>query len=106
MSLTTISAIGLYGAFALYSIATVFFVITIKDKRKQKDAVSTIAISTTIVGFLLHVVYFITRWIVSGHAPLSNMFEFMTFLGLSLVLGFIILYFIYQIGRASCRELV
>src|SRR5690625_3012716 len=98
MSLTTISAIGLYGAFALYSIATVFFGITIKDKRKQKDAVSTIAISTTIVGFLLHVVYFITRWIVSGHAPLSNMFEFMTFLGLSLVLGFIILYFIYRLN--------
>src|SRR5699024_6743021 len=52
----------------------------------------------TIIGFLSQLVYFITRWIVSGHAPVSNMFEFVTFLGMSLVLAFIVLYFIYQLG--------
>src|SRR5699024_12517736 len=41
---------------------------------------------------------FITRWIAAGHAPVSNMFEFVTFLGMSLVLDFIIIYFIYGLG--------
>lgn len=34
----------------------------------------------------------------SGHAPLGNMFEFVTFLGMAMVLGFIIIYFMYRIG--------
>src|SRR5690625_3881358 len=97
MSLTTISTISLYSAFALYSIATIFFGVSIRDKKKEKDILGTIAISITIIGFIMQVIYFITRWIVSGHAPLSNLFEFMTFLGLSLVLAFIILYFIYRL---------
>src|SRR5690625_900102 len=97
MSLTSISTISLYSAFALYSIATIFFGISIRDKKAEKDILGTIAISITIIGFVMQVIYFITRWIVSGHAPLSNLFEFMTFLGLSLVLAFIIIYFIYRL---------
>jgi len=97
MSLTTVSIISLYSAFALYSIATIFFGISIRDKKSQKDTMGTIAISITIIGFIMQVTYFITRWIVSGHAPLSNLFEFMTFLGLSLVMAFIIIYFIYRL---------
>ena len=31
--------------------------------------------------FLLILGYFITRWIASGHAPVSNMFEFVRHLG-------------------------
>src|SRR5699024_10509722 len=58
----------------------------------------TIAITLTILGLLAQIVYFITRWIVGGHAPLSNMFEFMTFLGMSIVLAFIIIYFIYRLN--------
>src|SRR5699024_2711495 len=42
-------------------------------------------------------VYVVTRWIASGHAPVSNMFEFVTFFGMCLVIAFVILYFIYRI---------
>src|SRR5699024_139932 len=38
------------------------------------------------------------RWIVSRHAPVSDMFEFFTFLGMSIVLAFIILHFMYRLN--------
>ena len=99
MSLTSISTISLYSAFALYSIATIFFGLSITDKRKDEknNKIGNVALAITIIGFVMQVIYFITRWIVAGHAPLSNLFEFMTFLGLSLVLAFIIIYFIYRV---------
>src|SRR5690625_4733821 len=99
-SLVTFSAVMLYTAFGLYSIATIIFGMTIRDKSKQKkkSMTGTIAISLTIIGLIAQVIYFITRWIASGHAPLSNLFEFMTFLGMSIVLAFIIIYFIYRLN--------
>lgn len=47
--------------------------------------------------FFCHLGYFITRWAASGHAPVSNMFEFTTAFGMMLVLAFIILYFLYRL---------
>lgn len=99
-NLMSISSNALYAAFLLYLIATVFFGATIRDKRTtdgKKGVAGTIAITLTIVGFLSQLVYFITRWIAGGHAPVSNMFEFVTFLGMSLVLAFIIIYFMYRL---------
>src|SRR5699024_6514316 len=98
-NLATLSSTMLYTAFAFYSIATIMFGVTIKDKKKQrknKGRTGTIAISLTIIGLIAQLVYFITRWLAGGHAPVGNMFEFMTFLGLSIVLAFIIIYFIYR----------
>src|SRR5690625_5342676 len=57
-----------------------------------------IEITLTILVFLAQLVYFITRWVAGGHAPVSNMFEFVTFLGMSLVLGFIIIYFYFRLN--------
>lgn len=100
-NLATLSSTMLYTAFAFYSIATIMFGVTIKDKKKQrknKGRTGTIAISLTIIGLIAQLVYFITRWLAGGHAPVGNMFEFMTFLGLSIVLAFIIIYFIYRLN--------
>jgi len=99
-NLLSISSTALYTAFLVYLVATVFFGATIKDKRTstKKGVSGTIAITLTIIGFLAQLIYFITRWIASGHAPVSNMFEFVTFLGMSLVLAFIIIYFIYRLS--------
>lgn len=98
--LIDISATALYIAFVLYLLATFFFGATIRDKQqKGKKGISgKIGIVITIVGFAAQIVYFITRWIASGHAPVSNMFEFVTFFGMTIVLGFIILWFIYKIN--------
>lgn len=100
-TLTSISSGALYTAFIIYLIATGFFGATIRDKRTtdgKSGITGTIAITLTIVGFIAQLVYFITRWIAGGHAPVSNMFEFVTFLGMSLVLAFIIIYFIYRLS--------
>lgn len=86
-------------AIALYLVATLFFGNTVRDKHsKSKQGESgRIGIILTLVGFVSHIVYFILRWIAGGHAPVSNMFEFVTFLGMSIVFAFIILYFIYRV---------
>ncbi|WP_085991995.1 c-type cytochrome biogenesis protein CcsB [Oceanobacillus senegalensis] len=100
MDLLNISSTALYTAFVLYLIATFFFGATIRDKRtdSKKGKAATIGMVLTVIGLLSQLVYFITRWIVSGHAPVSNMFEFLTFLGMALVLGFIILYAYYKLS--------
>src|SRR5690625_2901191 len=90
-------------AIAFYLVATLFFGNTVRDKhsKSRKGKSGTIGIVLTIIGFASHIVYFVLRWIAGGHAPVSNMFEFVTFLGMSIVLAFIILYFIY---RADVRS--
>lgn len=99
-TLLSISNSMLFTSFILYLVATFFFGATIRDKRsKHKKGISgKIGITITIAGFLAQLVYFITRWMASGHAPVSNLFEFTTFLGMSIVLAFIIIYLIYKSG--------
>lgn len=103
MDLVSISETALYAAFILYLIATFFFGASIRDKNtsdveggRSKEAI--IGIWITIIGFASQLVYFVTRAIASGHIPISNMFEFVTFFGMCIVLAFIILYYIYRIA--------
>src|SRR5690625_7451149 len=99
MTLVGLSATMLYTAFGLYSIATIIFGLAIKgkDKKSKNDVTGKVAIWITIAGLAAQITYFITRWIAGGHAPLSNLFKFMIFLGMCLVLAFIIIYFIYRL---------
>ncbi|UOQ93623.1 c-type cytochrome biogenesis protein CcsB [Halobacillus shinanisalinarum] len=99
MDLSTISSNLLYAAFIIYLIATFFFGGTIRDKKRKRAGIAgNIGITLTIIGFLAQVGYFFTRWGASGHAPVSNLFEFTTFFGMMLVLAFIVMYFIYRIN--------
>src|SRR5699024_11912814 len=100
MNWVGISSTMLYTAFAFYSIATIFFGVAITDNRKKskKNIVGTIAIFITIVGFASQVIYFITRWIASEHALLGNIFEFIKFLVVGIVIVIIIICFIYDIN--------
>jgi cytochrome c-type biogenesis protein CcsB len=90
----------LYTAFILYLVATFFFGGAIKEKRgadeKKQNKWAVLAITVTIIGFIAQVGYFITRWIASGHAPVSNLFEFTTFFGMMIVGAFIVLYLMYK----------
>ncbi|MGV2620324.1 UNVERIFIED_CONTAM: c-type cytochrome biogenesis protein CcsB [Halobacillus marinus] len=96
--MTTISGNLLYAAFFIYLIATFFFAGTIRDKKKGRSKLAgNIGITLAVIGFLTQVGYFITRWMVSGHAPVSNLFEYTTFFGMMLVFAFIVLYFIYRL---------
>ncbi|ENQ3077720.1 c-type cytochrome biogenesis protein CcsB [Bacillus multifaciens] len=88
-----ISSNFLFTAFVLYLIATLFFGGAIKEKGRKW---ANIGITITILGFAAQSVYFVTRWIASGHAPVSNFFEFGTFFGMMMVGAFILIYFMYR----------
>ncbi len=100
MTLIEISSNLLYLAFFAYLIATFVFGGAVKGNKKgsfnSEQRWGKVAITITVIGFLANIGYFFTRWIVSGHAPLSNMFEFTTAFGMTLVGGFIILYYLYK----------
>ncbi|MBT2582015.1 c-type cytochrome biogenesis protein CcsB [Planococcus sp. ISL-109] len=100
MTLADISSNLLYVAFIAYLIATVIFGGAVKGNKegsfRSEQRWGKVAITITVIGFLSQLGYFITRWIVTGHAPISNMFEFTTAFGMTLVGGFIILYALYR----------
>ncbi|MGM7721335.1 c-type cytochrome biogenesis protein CcsB [uncultured Metabacillus sp.] len=99
--MAAISSTLLEIAFILYLVAVFLFGGSIRDKRSKTDKMSkwtVLAVATTIIGFVVQLGYFITRWIASGHAPVSNLFEFTTAFGMMLVLAFIILFFIYRVA--------
>lgn len=100
MDLVAVSSNLLFVSFIAYLVATLFFGGAIKRSKTEKayrnSKWGTIGISITIIGFATHLGYFITRWIASGHAPVSNMFEFTTAFGMMLVGAFILLFFMYR----------
>ncbi|MEK5333641.1 MULTISPECIES: c-type cytochrome biogenesis protein CcsB [unclassified Lysinibacillus] len=100
MSLIDLSGNLLFVAFVAYLVATLLFGGAIKQSNasgKNTDKWGKLAITVTIVGFLAQLGYFITRWIHTGHAPVSNMFEFTTAFGMFIVAAFILIYFIYRL---------
>ncbi|WP_100331454.1 c-type cytochrome biogenesis protein CcsB [Bacillus xiapuensis] len=91
----------LYAAFILYLIATFLFGGSIRSKHEtDKDQVNRwgkLGFAVTVIGFISQLGYFITRWIAAGHAPVSNLFEFVTFFSMMLVAGFILIFLIYRL---------
>ena len=102
MSLIEFSDKFLYVAFMSYLVATFLFGGAIKPSKAHVPTRAAkwgkLAIIITIIGFLSHLGYFITRWLYTGHAPVSNMFEFTTAFGMFLVFSFIIIYFMYKVS--------
>lgn len=100
MGLAALSANLLMVSFIAYLIATAFFGGAVKGAKSEASYKNNrwgkIAITITIIGFISHLGYFITRWMASGHAPVSNMFEFTTAFGMMLVGAFILLFFLYR----------
>ncbi|MDW0115599.1 c-type cytochrome biogenesis protein CcsB [Sporosarcina thermotolerans] len=100
MSLASLSANLLLVSFIAYLVATLFFGGAVKGAKSEASYKNNrwgkIGISITIIGFITHVGYFITRWIASGHAPMSNMFEFTTAFGMMLVGAFILIFYLYR----------
>lgn len=104
MYVVELSGYLLFASFLLYLIAILFFGGAIRQKRgfdenkvlKRKSKSATIGMIITSVGFVTQIGYFFTRWVAAGHAPVSNMFEFITFFSMMMVGAFIILFFIYR----------
>ncbi|MCZ8512898.1 cytochrome c biogenesis protein CcsA [Paenibacillus filicis] len=91
-------------AFCIYCVSLLVFVIGITGKKSlQVDNPEAYVkkwgnagFALTILGFASQATYFFTRWAEAGHIPNSNMYEFMTMLGMMIVLAFIIVFLIYR----------
>ncbi|WP_033543867.1 c-type cytochrome biogenesis protein CcsB [Planococcus sp. CAU13] len=92
-TLITLSSSSLFFSFIVYLIAIVPFGIAVKSR---KQIAVKIAMTLTVIGFLAQLNYFILRWIASGHAPVSNLNEFLTFFGIMLVGSFFVFYYLYR----------
>ncbi|WP_144559098.1 c-type cytochrome biogenesis protein CcsB [Shouchella miscanthi] len=86
-------------AFFAFLTATIFFALSLAKQRKKQEHKQTKAskwgLAFSLLGLALSLGYFFARWSVSGHAPVSNMFEYMTALAIAISLAFCIIYFIY-----------
>ncbi|MGG3801115.1 c-type cytochrome biogenesis protein CcsB [Metabacillus fastidiosus] len=94
-----ISSTLLYIAFIAYLVGTFLFGGTVRNNRRKNGKLSKwtiVAMAVTIIGLASHIGYFTTRWIASGHAPVSNLFEFATAFAMMLVLAFVVLFSIYK----------
>ncbi|MCT6923693.1 c-type cytochrome biogenesis protein CcsB [Metasolibacillus sp.] len=103
MSLLQLSGYLLFTAFICYLIALVLFGGAIKPTKVANAPASAekwgkLAITVTIIGFIANLGYFILRWIYTGHAPVSNMFEFTTAFGMFVIAAFIVSYFMYRVA--------
>ncbi len=103
MNLIDISGNLLFVAFIAYLVATLLFGGAIKSSKpdgaaKRADKWGSFAIIVTIVGLVAQLGYFITRWVYTGHAPVSNMFEFTTAFGMFIIGAFILIYYMYRIA--------
>jgi ABC-type transport system involved in cytochrome c biogenesis permease subunit len=101
--LISTSSTLLFIAFFLYILASIVFIISITGKKWANRDVAAhtarwgrLGFIITIIGLLFQIGYLGFRWAGQGHIPNSNMFEFMTLLGMMTVVGFVVIYLIYK----------
>jgi ABC-type transport system involved in cytochrome c biogenesis permease subunit len=101
--ISSISSTYLLIAFILYNLGFLLFVLAILGKkwssREPEEHMrrwGKVAFVVAVLGFAGHLLFFFTRWYSGGHIPTSNMYEFMTFLGMMIIAAFIIVYLIYR----------
>jgi ABC-type transport system involved in cytochrome c biogenesis permease subunit len=90
-------------AFILYNISFFVYVIALTGRRWSKRESDTHlriwggrAFALSLLGLTLHAAFFFTRWYAAGHIPVSNMFEFMTFLSMMITAAFIVVHLIFR----------
>ena len=91
--LVSISSTLLYAAFIIYLVALLPLAASIKSKSNKPGRVSIVMI---VAAFIMQLGYFILRWIAQGHAPVSNMYEFITMFAIMLIAGFLITYHYFK----------
>ncbi len=87
--LISISSTLLYSAFILLIIALIPIAMSV---RSNKNRAWKIGFVMVIAAFVLQLGYIITRWIGQGHAPVSNMYEFIVIFAIMILGGFILTY--------------
>ncbi|MBA9085397.1 ABC-type transport system involved in cytochrome c biogenesis permease subunit [Fontibacillus solani] len=103
MNLLEISRYAFVTAFYLYCGAFIFYVIAVtgrtwsnRDPKQHERKWGKVSFTTSTLGLIAHLIYCGTRWGYSGHIPVSNMYEFMTFLSMMIMTAFTIIFLIYR----------
>lgn len=103
MSILDLSSDTFLVAFFLYCFAFMFYVIAVagkkwsnRDPKAHEQRWGKIAFIASSVGLAAHLTFFFTRWIGSGQIPTSNMYEFMTFLGMAIMIAYTIVHALYR----------
>lgn len=103
MNLLDISSTFFMISFLIYCAAFILYGVAImgrnwrnRDPEKHTKKWGKLAFVFSSLGLIAHFVYFITRWMGAGHTPVSNMFEFMSFLSMMIMVAFTVVYLIYK----------
>ncbi|MGZ7444897.1 cytochrome c biogenesis protein CcsA [Paenibacillus sp. TH7-28] len=90
-------------AFFLYCAAFIFYIVAVtgktwrnRDPKRHEQKWGGLSFATSSLGLISHLVYCGTRWAYSGHVPVSNMYEFMTFLSMMIMIAFTVVFLIYR----------
>lgn len=83
----------LFAAFIFLLIAIVPVGLSVTS---EKVWIKRLGLGLTYLALLLQMTYFVLRWFAIGHAPVSNMYEFMTFFGIMLIASTVLLYQLYK----------
>lgn len=89
----SLSGTLLYTAFVLLIIAIIPIAMSMKTEKKRAW---NIGFTMVIVSFILMLGYIVFRWIGQGHAPVSNMYEFIVVFAIMIIGGLIITYFYFK----------
>lgn len=103
MTLVDFSSDAFLAAFFLYCFAFMFYVIAFAGKKwSNRDPVAhekrwgRIAFFVSSTGLAAHLTFFFTRWAGSKQIPTSNMYEFMMFLAMAIMIAYTIVFIIYR----------
>ncbi len=83
-------------AITVYLLSAAGYIAYIINPALKKTA--RVSLFGAVVGFLLHLAYFAFRWSESGRIPITNFFEAINFLGMGIVLVFLVMEFRYRIA--------
>ncbi len=83
-------------AMGVYLLASAGYIVYIIKPEQKWTA--TASLWATISGFLLHSAYFVLRWTESGRIPVTSFFEAANFLGMGIVLVFLIMELRFKIA--------
>ncbi len=89
----SLSSNSLFIAFILLLIAILPLGLAVKSKG---NIFKRLGLVLTYIAFGLQLGYFILRWNAVEHAPVSNMYEFMTFFGIMLTGSFLLIHYLYK----------
>ncbi len=82
-------------AMAVYLLAAAGYIAHFISPQRKRIAV--VSLWVTLGGLFCHSAYFVLRWAESGRVPVTNFFEAVNFLGMGIVLVFLVMEFRFKI---------